>query len=102
MTSVDTVDIAQKNEHVGLHHLGYQSTQFIVVGKHKFGDAHSVVLVDDWYYIVFEHHCHTSLLVFILLSRVEVFLHSQNLSDVQMMLAEKVVVKTNELHLTKS
>ena len=92
LTGEDTVDIAQQDEHVGMHHLGNKSAEFVIISEHKFGDANSVVLVDDWYYIVFEHHCHTSLLVFILLSRVEVFLHSQNLSDVQMMLAEKVVV----------
>ena len=102
MTGEDTIDVAQQDEHVSLHHLGNQSAEFVVVGEHKLSDAHGVVLVDDRNHPILEHYGHTSLLILILLSRIEVFLHSQNLSDVQMMLTEEVIIKPDELHLTES
>ena len=102
MTCEDTVDIAKENEHVGLHHLSNQTAQFIIIGEHQLGYAHGVVLIDDRYHPILKHHCHTSLLVFILLSRIEVFLHRQYLTDMQMMLAEKVIIQPYELHLTES
>src|SRR5574344_1620722 len=102
MTGEDTVDIAQKDEHVGIHHLGNKSAEFVIISEHKFGDANGVVLVDDRYHSVLKHYGHTSLLVVILLTRIEVLLHRQNLSDMQMVLAEEVIIQTDELHLTKS
>ena len=72
--------------------MGNETAEFVVVGEHKLGDADGVVLIDDGYYSVLEHHGHTSLLVLILLSGIEILLHRQNLSDMQMVLAEKVII----------
>ena len=38
MTSKDAVDVRQKNQRVGFHHLGDESGELIVIGEHQLGD----------------------------------------------------------------
>ena len=85
-----------------MHHLSDESAQFVVIGEHKLGDTYSVVLIDDGEYAVFEHHVHTCPLVVVLFARLEVFLHGENLTHMDVVLAEEVVVETNEFHLSQS
>jgi hypothetical protein len=44
---VDAVHVGQDQQGVGAQQGGDQPGQFVVVGKHEFGDRHHVVLVDD-------------------------------------------------------
>ena len=100
MTVVDTVDIGEQYEGIRIHHLGDQTTELIVIREHQLCDAYRIVLIDDGQHIVFQHHLHAGTLVLILFTRLEVLLHRQHLTYMDAELAEQVVVKTDELHLS--
>ena len=102
MSSEDTIDIREQDQRLRIHHLRDESRQFIVIGKHQFGDAHRVVLIDDRQHIVFEHHLHTCLLVLVLFSRFKVFLHGQHLSDMDIKFPKEVVIESDEFDLSHS
>ena len=92
MAVVDAVDIAQQDECVGLHHLSDEAAQLVVICEHQLSDADGVVLVDDGDDTIFQHHPHAGLLIAVLLTRLEVLLHGQYLSDMDMVLTEQVVI----------
>ena len=99
MAGVDAVDVAEQYQCVGLHHLCYQSRQLVVVGEHQLGHADGVVLVDDGQHTVLQHHAHAGLLVAVLLAGLEVLLHGEHLTHVDVVFAEEVVVQADELGL---
>ena len=49
VSGLESVNVAEQDEHVGLEHTCHESTQFIVVGEHEFRDAHRIILVDHGY-----------------------------------------------------
>ena len=53
MTIVDAVDIGEQYEGVGVHHLGDQTTELIVIREHQLCDAYRIVLIDDGQHVVF-------------------------------------------------
>ena len=100
MSIVDTVDIGEQHEGVGIHHLGDQTTELIVIREHQLCDAYRIVLIDDGQHVVFQHHLHAGTLVLILFARLKILLHRQHLTYMDAELTEQVVVKTDELHLS--
>ena len=102
MPVVDTVDVGEQHERVGLHHLGDKSTELIVIGEHQLGNADRVVLVDNGKYVVLKHHRHAGLLVTVLFSWLKVLFHCQYLTNVDAKLTEQVVIQPYELDLSDS
>ena len=89
---IESVDIAQQDQRVGMHKACYESGEFIVVCKHQLGDTHCVVLVDYRKNSVREHHFHTSAHILAMLLRVEIGLLRQHLPYRDMVLAKEVIV----------
>ena len=102
VASVYAVDVAEQDEGLGVHHLGYETRELVVVGEHKTCETDGVVLVDYGYDAIVEHELYARLLVAILVASLEVCLHGEHLTDVETVLAEEVVVEVDELHLTHS
>ena len=100
MPVIDAINIGEQDERVGLHHLGNEAGEFVVIRKHQLSDGNSVVLVDDRQDIVLQHHCHAGSLVTVLFARFEVLLHGKHLPDVDAELAEQIVVESHKFHLT--
>ena len=92
MTVVDTIYVWKQDKRVGFHHLGYQSRQLVVIGKHQLGHWYGIVLVDDGQHVILEHHRHTGTLVTILLTWFKILFHGQHLTYMDMELTEQVVV----------
>ena len=38
MTGIDAVDVRQKNQRIGFHHLGDETRELIVISEHQLGD----------------------------------------------------------------
>ena len=47
MGGEDAVNVREKNQRVGFHHLSDEAGELVVIGKHQLGDGDSIVLVDD-------------------------------------------------------
>ena len=71
-----------------MHHLCYEPRELVIVGKHQLCQADGVVLIDDGYHPVVEHHLHAGLLIAEVFFGLEVALHRQYLSDVESVFAE--------------
>ena len=99
---VDAVDVAEYDERVAVEHGGHESRQLVVVGEHQFGHADGIVLVDNGYDAVAQHHHHAVALVEIVAARGEALLHGEHLTDVDTPVAEQVVVAVDELYLSDS
>ena len=89
---IESVDIAQQNQRVGMHKACYESGELIVIGEHQLGDAHGIVLIDYRKNSVREHHFHTSAHILAMLLRVEIGLLRQHLSYGDMVLAKEIIV----------
>ena len=99
VAGVEAVDVAEYDERVAVEHSRDETGKLVVVGEHQFGYAHGVVLVDNRYDAVSQHHHHAVALVEIMSARGETLLHGQHLADVDAPVAEKVVVAVDELDL---
>ena len=89
---IHSVDIGEYHERLGTDHAGDEAGQFVVVGEHQLGDAHSVVLVDDGQDMALEHDLHAALLVVVFLSLVEILLHGEHLAHGYAVVLEQSVI----------
>ena len=85
---IDAVYVAQDNQGLHIHHGGYQSGEFVVIGEHQFADGDCVVLVDNGNYSVFQHDGHAVLLVEVVAAGTEILFHGEYLPYGDAMLAE--------------
>ena len=99
---VNAVDIRQYHKRVHIHHRGDESRQLIVVGKHQLGERHCVVFVDNGDDSIFKHHFHAMFLIEIMPACREAFLQRQHLTARHAVVAEKLIIVIDELHLSNS
>ena len=102
ITIIDAVNIAQNNKFVGIHHRSDKTGKFIVVGKHKFRYTYRVVFVYNRNHPILNHHLHTRPLVKIFAACGETLFHCKNLTYMNIILTEKVIIKIHQLHLSYS
>ena len=66
--AIDAVDVGEQNQQFCIEHTGNQPRQFVVIGKHQFGNAQGIVLIHDGQYAVLQHHGHAVALIEIFLA----------------------------------
>ena len=99
VTVVDTNHIGKDDKRVGSHHRGKKSSQFVVVGKHQFGNTYGIVFVDNGYHAVFEHHADAVALVEVVAAGLEILLGGEHLPADDSPCVEEFVVAADQLHL---
>ena len=74
MSVVNARYIAQNHQGIGVHRGCHQACQFVVVGKHQFGDSDCIVFIDDGHNFVAEQTLQAGLHVEVMLPVAKIFL----------------------------
>ena len=99
---INTVDIAQDNQRLHVHHGSNHARKLIIVGKHQFRHRNGIIFVYNRNDSVFQHHHHAVALVEIMTTRGKTLLCGEHLPHGNVILTKEFIITVYQFRLSHS
>ena len=96
---VYSVNIGKNNQYICIHHSRYSSRQGIIITNLYLGNGNSIIFIDNWQNIIFQHGQNSITAIDILIMIGKVLLGQQNLPHYLTIFRKEFVIKMHQLYL---